>query len=161
MQVNNISFPYIYAPDFNKIDRSKEFTSTHISSKTSIKQQKINQIINELKTIERKVIAHELAHKTVGGELAGSVHYQYVKGPDGKMYIVGGEVPIYFKEGKTAEETIKIAEKIRAAALAPADPSPQDLKVAAKATMLEIKARMELSSEKNFNQKKNKISIRV
>jgi hypothetical protein len=36
-------------------------------------------------------------------------------------------------------------QTIRAAALAPSDPSPTDYKVAATATLLEMKARLELS----------------
>ena len=38
------------------------------------------------------------------------------------------------KEGATQEETLEILEKVKAAALAPAEPSPQDLRVAASAT---------------------------
>ncbi len=94
--------------------------------------------------IEQKVKAHELAHKTAGGELAGPVKYKYTKGPDGKLYITGGEVPLRLKEGKTPEETIEIARKIKRAALAPMNPSPQDRAVAAKATAMEMKARIEM-----------------
>jgi len=119
------------------------FTNQQALNKT-IEEQKKQQVIAKLKQIEQKVIAHEQAHKTVGGELAGSIHYKYTIGPDGKRYIVGGEVPIQIKKGKTPEETIKIAQKVRAAALAPADPSPQDLQVAQRATTLEMMARMEL-----------------
>ncbi|SNZ08576.1 SprA-related family protein [Persephonella hydrogeniphila] len=105
---------------------------------------KSQQVIQQLRMIEQKVKAHEMAHKAAGGELAGPIHYKYKKGPDGKLYIVGGEVPIKIKEGKTPEETIEIAQKIKRAALAPADPSPQDRAVAARASILEMKARVEL-----------------
>ncbi len=110
-------------------------------------------IINQLKIIEQKVIAHENAHKAAGGELTGPTHYQYKKGPDGRMYIVGGDVPIHIQKGRTPEETLKIAEKIRAAALAPMDPSPQDVKVAAMATMMEIQAKLEIYKEKSEENK--------
>ncbi|RMD46654.1 MAG: protein-glutamate O-methyltransferase [Aquificota bacterium] len=122
--------------------------------KDTIEKQKQQQIINKLKTIEKRVIAHELAHKSVGGEFTGAIRYKYVVGPDGKRYIVGGDVPIYIKKGKTPEETIKIAEKIRAAALAPSDPSPQDLRVAAMATALEMQARAELYRKNMEDSKK-------
>jgi len=39
-------------------------------------------------------------------------------------------------------------EIVRAAALAPADPSPQDIAVAQRATALEMKARQELAYKK-------------
>jgi len=118
---------------------------------------KTQQIIQKLRMTEQKVKAHEMAHKTAGGELTGPVHYKYQKGPDGRLYIVGGEVPIKIKEGKTPEETIEIARKIKRAALAPADPSPQDRAVAAKASVLEMKAKIELLKQRSESQ--HKISI--
>ena len=45
--------------------------------------------------------------------------------------------------GRTPDETIQRARQIRAAALAPADPSGQDRAVAAQATQMEQNARME------------------
>ncbi len=128
--------------------------------KDVLEEQKKQQIIAQLKQIEQKVIAHEQAHKAAGGELAGPIHYRYTVGPDGKRYIVGGEVPIKIHKGKTPEETIKIAQQVRAAALAPADPSPQDLMVAQKATVLEMQARVELLQKYTTNSKtKHKIDI--
>ncbi|WP_457623364.1 putative metalloprotease CJM1_0395 family protein [Persephonella sp.] len=111
------------------------------------KSHKEQIIINQLKMIEQKVKAHEMAHKVAGGELTGSIQYKYAQGPDGKMYIVGGEVPIKVKQGKTPEETIEIAQKIKRAALAPANPSPQDRAVAAKASVMEMQARAELRNQ--------------
>ncbi|MDQ7055612.1 MAG: putative metalloprotease CJM1_0395 family protein [Persephonella sp.] len=127
------------------------------SQKNSVQEIKKQQILQQLRMIEQKVKAHEMAHKIAGGELTGPVQYKYQKGPDGKLYVVGGEVPIKIKQGKTPEETVEIAQKIKRAALAPADPSPQDRAVAARATMMEIQAKMELMKERE--EKKNKISI--
>ena len=76
-----------------------------------------------------------------GGGFAGSASYVYAKGPDGKMYVVGGEVPIQAPEGKTPDETIKNMEIVQRAALAPPDPSAQDLAVAAAAMQIESRAR--------------------
>ena len=91
--------------------------------------------------------AHEAAHKAAGGSLAGSASFTYQRGPDGKMYAIGGEVPISFHEGSTPQETIAIARQIKAAALAPANPSPQDYSVASTATMMELKAQQQLNKE--------------
>lgn len=104
--------------------------------------------IAELKAVEREVIAHEQAHQSVGGNLAGGISYKYQKGPDGQQYAVGGEVPIQMPEGKTPEETINIMEQVRRAALAPAQPSAQDLQVAAKASQRIMSAQTELSKSK-------------
>lgn len=98
----------------------------------------------KLRMIEQKVKSHELAHKIAGGDVAGPVKYKYTRGPDGRMYITGGEVPLNLREGKTPEETLEIARKVKRAALAPLDPSPQDRAVAARATAMEMKARMEM-----------------
>lgn len=138
----------------NKDDIKKNSQNNSERLKENIERQKINQAIQQLKRIEQRVIAHELAHKSVGGELTGSVHYEYKIGPDGKKYIVEGEVPIHIKQGKTPEETIKIAQKVKAAALAPADPSPQDLRVAARAITMEMQARIELY-KKQFEEGEN------
>ncbi len=127
------------------------------NQKDKIQEIKKQQILQQLRMIEQKVKAHEMAHKVAGGELTGPVQYKYQKGPDGKLYIVGGEVPIKIKQGKTPEETIEIAQKIKRAALAPADPSPQDRAVAARATVMEIQAKIEMM-KKNLEEK-NKISI--
>ncbi len=135
------------------IGKTSEISAYHqVSSyKNDIKKQ---QIIQKLRMTEQKVKAHEMAHKTAGGELTGPVHYRYQKGPDGRLYIAGGEVPIKIREGKTPEETLEIARKIKRAALAPSDPSPQDRAVAARAAILEMKARIELSKQQSENHQK-------
>lgn len=94
----------------------------------------LHQQIQQYVSAENKVKAHEQAHKAVGGQYAGGISYDYKQGPDGKQYVVGGEVPIQAPEGKDPEDSIRIMEQVRRAALAPTDPSPQDLKVAASAT---------------------------
>ncbi len=114
------------------------------SKRGEIEKVKILQEIQRLKLREKRVIAHEMAHKAVGGRYTGMVHYTYTKGPDGKYYITGGEVSIDVSTEADPEETIKKMQIVRAAALAPADPSPQDLAVAQRTTAIEMKARLEL-----------------
>ena len=68
------------------------------------------------------------------------------KGPDGKNYAVGGEVSIdVSRVNGDPQATLAKARTIRAAALAPAQPSSQDFAVAAKAGQLEAEARAELA----------------
>lgn len=59
------------------------------------------------------------------------------------MYATAGEVPIRMQKGRTPEETIANARQVVAAAMVPADPSPQDYKVAANALKMEFEARAE------------------
>ncbi|MBZ7935174.1 hypothetical protein H2279_00735 [Campylobacter sp. B0100352/1] len=101
------------------------------------------QQLRELQNIDRNVKAHETAHQAAGGGLAGAASFTYTRGPDNQMYATAGEVPISMQKGNTPEETIANARQIVAAAMAPADPSPQDYKVAANATKMEFEARAE------------------
>lgn len=94
-------------------EESKEFTAQEHAT------------IREMQQTEKSVRAHEQVHKAVGGD---------VTGPISERYIAGGEVSIAAGAGSTEEETLQILEKVRSAALAPVDPSPQDLRVAASAS---------------------------
>ncbi len=103
--------------------------------------------VRRLEETDQRVRAHERAHQAAGGGAAGAASYTYALGPDGKMYATGGEVPIRVQTGRTPDETIAAAARMRAAALAPPDPSAQDLAVAAQAAQLEAQARAEKSRE--------------
>ena len=50
----------------------------------------------------------------------------------------------------TPEETLKKAERIRAAAMAPAEPSPQDASVASRASQMAADARAEIAQEQSI-----------
>ena len=100
------------------------------------------QIVMKLRQRDTQVRQHEMAHIAAGGQyVTGGPQYEYAKGPDGKMYAVGGEVsidasPVPGNPDATAEK----ARIIKRAALAPANPSPQDVKVAAQADNMLQKA---------------------
>lgn len=101
--------------------------------------------VAELEMIDTKVRAHELAHLAAAGSYAtGGASFQYAKGPDGKQYAVAGEVGIDTGKESSPEATISKMQTVRAAALAPADPSPQDQKVAARASLVIAEASQEL-----------------
>ena len=105
--------------------------------------------VEELKKRDQEVRTHEMAHMAAAGALAkGGPTYTYQTGPDGRSYAIGGSVPIDTSKGRTARETIAKAQRIRAAALAPADPSPQDMKVAAQASRMEAEAIQEVQKER-------------
>jgi hypothetical protein len=105
-------------------------------------------LLRKLQARDREVRQHEQAHLSAAGGLAISgASYTYQKGPDGVNYAVGGEVSIDVSPGKTPEETISRAQRIRAAALAPAEPSGQDRAVAAQASQMEQQARSELAQQ--------------
>jgi len=106
------------------------------------------QRVAELKQIDNQVRAHEQAHMAAGGDLIrGGASYTYRIGPDNQRYAVGGEVSIDASPASTPGKTLSKAERIRAAALAPADPSAQDQSVAARASSMANEARVELSAQ--------------
>lgn len=104
--------------------------------------------IAELKKRDAEVRAHEQAHASVGGELAGSPSYSYQTGPDGQKYAVGGEVNIDLAEvpGDPQATIIKL-QQVKAAALAPTDPSSTDQQIAAEASRRIVEAQIELAQE--------------
>ncbi len=104
------------------------------------------QLIEELKQIDTKVRQHEMAHIAAGGKyITSGANFTYQRGPNGKNYAVGGEVSIDTSPVPgDPEATIKKMRQVKNAALAPADPSAQDLKVAANAMSEVSKALSEL-----------------
>ncbi|KAF7769036.1 hypothetical protein PCIT_a3578 [Pseudoalteromonas citrea] len=104
--------------------------------------------IQELKARDTEVRLHEQAHARVGGQYAGSPSYEYQRGPDGNNYAVGGQVMIDVAEipGDPAG-TIDKMQTVRAAALAPAEPSGADRAIAADATQKQAAAQAELATQ--------------
>jgi len=101
--------------------------------------------LSYLKNRDREVRAHEQAHLATAGQYAtGGAIFTYQVGPDGNRYAVGGEVPVDISSGVTSEETLRKMDRIRAAALAPAEPSAADRQIAAQAMMKASQAQREI-----------------
>jgi SprA-related family len=119
-------------------------------------KQRIEQSINEqdarllqrLRSRDREVRAHEAAHAAAGGPVVqGGPSYTFQKGPDGRSYAIGGEVRIdTSKVANDPEATLAKADRVRRAALAPAQPSPQDIRVASRANQTAAQARVEIAA---------------
>ncbi|HLP31048.1 MAG TPA: putative metalloprotease CJM1_0395 family protein [Geothrix sp.] len=105
------------------------------------------RILADLRARDRQVRAHEAAHLAAAGGLArGGASFTYTRGPDGRNYATGGEVSIDATAADTPSATLAKAQQIQAAALAPADPSPQDRSVAAAAATMAARARRDLQT---------------
>jgi len=106
------------------------------------------RILDQLRSRDSHVRSHEAAHIGAGGRyVRGGASFSYQTGPDGRQYAVGGEVgidtsPIPGKPAETAEKM----RVVRAAALAPSDPSAADLSIAAAAANAEAEALAELAA---------------
>jgi hypothetical protein len=119
-----------------------------IKSEQDLNEDEKKQV-NKLKKRDLEVKAHEQAHMAAGGGIVqGGATYQYINGPDGKQYAVGGEVKIDLSKENTSDATIRKMQQVRRAALAPAQPSGTDRSVAAQASQIEAQARMERTQEK-------------
>jgi len=103
----------------------------------------------QLASRDREVRAHEQAHLSAAGNRATSgASFTYTDGPDGQRYATGGEVSINTSPVHgDPEATLRAAELIQRAALAPASPSAQDRQVAAAANAMAQVATVELSQQ--------------
>jgi|GEM_PF-1512986 len=106
--------------------------------------------LQQMKKRDAEVRAHEQAHVAAAGALfRGGPTYQTEKGPDGNDYAVAGSVSIDSDPVPgDPEATIAKMQQVRRAALAPADPSTTDRRVAAQASRAEAQARQELAEQR-------------
>lgn len=112
---------------------------------TQLQQQDLQQF----KDRDAKVRAHEAAHLAASGGFAqGGASYTYQTGPDGRQYAIGGEVHIDVSPvAGDPEATLRKAQTIQRAALAPGSPSAQDHAVAVAASRMAEEARQELARQ--------------
>lgn len=104
-------------------------------------------VVETLRARDREVRNHEQAHKRVGGPYASNPTYDYQVGPDGKQYAVGGQVKIDASAvPDDPAATIAKMEVVKAAALAPAEPSAADRQVAAAADATRQRAIADLAA---------------
>ncbi len=128
--------------DSNSEDTNKSVNS--VSDLDLVEQQEVAK----LQSRDKEVRAHEAAHASVGGSLAGSPNLNFTSGPDGKRYATSGDVSIDIsKVANDPSATITKLQQVQRAALAPAQPSSQDRKVAALASAGISEAQVELNLE--------------
>ncbi len=100
--------------------------------------------VQQLKKRDQEVRAHEQAHLSAGaGLVQGGASFTFERGPDGRMYAVGGEVKIDASPEIDPDQTIRKMQQVKRAALAPSEPSGADRAVAAQASQIEVQARQE------------------
>lgn len=128
--------------------QAPEYAAANASGEAELTPEEAREV-EKLKARDREVRAHEQAHLAAAGSYAiGGPTYEYERGPDNRPYAVGGEVEIDTSPERNPEATLRKAQTVRRAALAPAQPSPQDRRVAAQAARMEAEARRELARER-------------
>jgi hypothetical protein len=131
------------------LDRSDK-KERDISGREKLSEEEQRKL-EELEKIDKKVRTHEQAHlNAAGGYAKGGTNYDYTAGPDGKRYAIAGHVNIDVSPEKTPEATIRKADIVHKAALAPADPSPSDRQIASDATKMKAEAQKELQQMADY-----------
>ncbi len=138
-------------------EKNKNKSSSKATVKTEPKAKTLKNVSAEMKVQsdvrklinwENNVKQHEQAHMAVGGGLVSTARFSYTLGPDGKRYVSGGEVSISIPSSENEEDNLNTLERVKRAALAPADPSPQDIKTAAMASALLSSTYLKLLKQK-------------
>lgn len=131
--IGKVSFGSLYTPFAGQNSQGAQ------NQQNEQKQALINKNYNE-------IYSHEMAHKTAGGALAGSIVIE--KNEEGIP--VGGHVAIKMPalDPNNPQKTIDDANIVITAALAPGNPSDQDYKVAAQARQIKAQAQGMLSGDK-------------
>jgi len=149
---SNTQTSYFRVNGQNTTSSPSPHTQKSQDSKNSTQDQELTPgektQVAKLQARDTQVRAHEAAHIAAGsGVVTGGASFTYQTGPDNRQYAIGGEVPIDTSGASTPEETVQKMRQVRAAAMAPADPSPTDYSVAATATLLEMRAMQEISQK--------------
>jgi hypothetical protein len=116
------------------------------------KQDNLKKIQN-LERIQQLVLTHELSHKAGGANVTGGVTYRYKRGPDGQVYIAGGDTSVRVTITGNCKDTIEQMEEVGRAATSPANPSFVDFVVLAYATACKQQA-MLMQAQEDFNKRK-------
>ncbi|MCX7823196.1 MAG: hypothetical protein N2260_07130 [Syntrophobacterales bacterium] len=130
--------------DINSTENATSLKNSEVTNKNLTEEER--RQVEKLKQRDQEVRTHERAHIAAGGKyVRGGASFQYERGPDGRLYAIGGEVSIDVSPvPNNPSATIKKMETVIRAALAPSQPSGQDYQVAARAQMEISKAQMEL-----------------
>jgi len=132
-------------PSFTETINVKKGNQAENASNQDLSAEELAQI-QKLKQRDTEVKAHEQAHLSAAGGIATSgASFSYQRGPNGQRYAIGGEVQIDTSAvaGDPAA-TLRKADMIKRAALAPVSPSSQDFKVASQAMSMAAKAQADL-----------------
>lgn len=107
-------------------------------------KQKEKQKQDLIKKNYDEIYAHELAHKTAGGSLAGSIVIE--RNAEGIPFAGHVDIKMPSLDKNNPDKTINDANTVIRSAMAPFDPSGQDYKVAHQAQSIKMRAQALKSS---------------
>lgn len=130
-------------------DEAQENKNTTTQSKNDLTPEQ-EQEVAKLKARDAEVKTHEQAHLSAASGISASAPtYTYETGPDGEKYAIGGEVSITVVQTGNPQKDLQSAQTMRAAALAPSQPSSQDLSVARNADKMIEDDKKQIEEEKS------------
>ncbi|OGV41847.1 MAG: hypothetical protein A2X46_13795 [Lentisphaerae bacterium GWF2_57_35] len=115
----------------------KEASTTKLPSMKKELSEEDKDLIRRLQARDAEVRSHEMRHVAALGPYAGSMHFDYQVGPDGRAYAIGGTTEVRNTGSSDPKASAQRARIIRQAAMAGGDPSHADMSVAASATQTE------------------------
>lgn len=113
---------YVFVPT----DEKFKIKSVHHVKVESADERRIKAQIDRMQQWEDYVKQHELEHAIIGGSGVGSISYVYSYGPDGKKYVIGGQVSVQIPSGLN-ESTLNKLDKLKRATTAPTNLSTKDM----------------------------------
>lgn len=135
-------------PEEKGIGEEERSEAEKISNNGGLTEEEREEI-EELRKRDRTVRAHENAHRAAAGPYARGIDYEYERGPDGKMYAVGGSTQIDTSTPDDPAEAYQKAKRLQAAATAPGtNRSGSDRSLAAAARRMASQAAKEMAEER-------------
>ncbi len=159
---NNISIAQLQAKlaekfaELERIDQEKALEKTsrkdYIEQTTdplnpgNYDQQDFERVLEKFKKADAQIRSHEQVHATIG-QTTAPISYNYQKGPDGKMYAVGGNVRFDTSIPDDPKAAAFKLDQLSRAATGVSDPSEADTMIANQSNLNKILLQFE--SERN------------
>lgn len=123
-----------------------EQTTNLSNSQNNYDEQDFQRVLEKFKRTDAQVRSHEQVHATIG-QTTSPISYNYQKGPDGKMYAVGGSVRFDTSIPDDPKSAAFKLDQLSKAAAGPTDPSGADTTIASQSNLNKIL--LQLQSERN------------
>ncbi len=150
----NIKLSEKYA-QLEKIEETEKLNSIkktdYIEQSTSIKnydQEDFERVLSKFKKSDSDIRTHEQIHATIGHTTA-PISYSYQKGPDGKMYAVGGSVRLDTSIPDDPKAAQFKLDQLKRASSGPSDLSSSDITISTQANL--NKMIISMQGDKNEN----------
>jgi len=150
----NIKLSEKYAK-LEKIEETEKLNSIkktdYIEQSTSIKnydQEDFERVLSKFKKSDSDIRTHEQIHATIGHTTA-PISYSYQKGPDGKMYAVGGAVRLDTSIPDDPKAAQFKLDQLKRASNGPSDLSSSDITISTQANL--NKMIISMQGDKNEN----------